>query len=101
MMPDVVFKLDRAREFFGAPIILTSGYRSPEYNAEHGGVHNSAHTLGLAADVHAPQDQFMRAKLAWSMALAGFRRLEVCPRHFHVDLDETKPSPACFEGADK
>lgn len=101
MLPDVCFKLDRAREFFGGPIVLTCGYRSPEYNAELGGVPNSAHTKGMAADIKAPRDPFSREKLAWALGLAGFPRVESAPKHFHADIDPTKPSPCFFEGDDK
>lgn len=102
LMPDVCFKLDRAREFFAGPIVMTCGYRSPEHNAEIGGVADSAHIKGLAVDVKAPSDPFMREKLAWAFGAAGFRRVESCPKHFHVDVDdETKPSPVFFQGDDK
>ena len=102
MLPDICFKLDRAREFFGNPIILTSGYRSPEHNADIGGVPMSSHTKGMAADVKSPIDPFQREKLAWAFGAAGFRRVESCPRHFHVDIDdEAKPSPDFFPGDDK
>jgi hypothetical protein len=36
------------------PIIVTSGYRSPKLNAAVGGVANSAHLTGLAADFICP-----------------------------------------------
>ena len=46
----------------GTPAIrVTSGYRSPALNAAVGGVRNSAHTLGYAADlqpVNGMQDEF-------------------------------------------
>ena len=101
MLDDVCYKLDRAREFFGNPIVLTCGYRSPEYNAEIGGVPESAHTKGMAADVRAPSDPAMRERLMWSFGAAGFRRVESAPRHFHVDTDDqTKPSPAWWQGED-
>lgn len=47
--------LDRIREEFGKPILVNCGYRSPEHNAAVGGVKNSYHTLGLAADIR-PKD---------------------------------------------
>lgn len=99
--PEVVFKLDRAREFFGYPINITCGYRSPEHNAEIGGVPNSAHTKGLAVDLKAPQDPTMREKLMWALGAAGFRRIETAPRHFHADCDDSKPTPAFWIGDDK
>ena len=40
---------------FGKPIIVNSGYRSPEHNAAVGGVPNSYHVQGLAADLR-PMD---------------------------------------------
>ena len=39
------------RTAFGKPIIVNSGYRSPEHNAKVGGVENSYHVQGLAADL--------------------------------------------------
>jgi len=35
-------------------IIITSGYRSPEYNAQVGGAVNSYHIQGKAIDIHVP-----------------------------------------------
>lgn len=43
--------LDRIRERLGVPIIVNSGYRCPEHNAEVGGVSDSQHVLGTAADI--------------------------------------------------
>ena len=101
VIDDVGFRLDRAREFFGNPIILTCGYRSPEHNAEIGGVVNSSHTKGMAVDFKAPQDAAMREKLMWALGCAGFHRVESAPKHFHVDVDITKPTPSFFQGKDR
>lgn len=43
--------LDRLREWFGGPIIVTSGFRSPAVNERVGGSRTSAHLDGLAADI--------------------------------------------------
>lgn len=43
--------LDRIRERLGVPITVNSGYRCPEHNAEVGGVSDSRHVLGTAADI--------------------------------------------------
>ena len=43
--------LDPAREAYGAPIRVNSGYRSPEVNEAIGGAKNSQHTAGEAADI--------------------------------------------------
>ena len=42
--------LDPLREKLGKPIIITSGYRNPEYNKKVGGVKDSQHTKGEAVD---------------------------------------------------
>lgn len=101
MVADLCFKLDRAREFYGNPMTLTSGYRAPSHNASIGGVDGSAHTKGMAADVRAPKDPFAREKMAWAFGAAGFKRVEAATKHFHVDVDYTKPTPAFFSGVSK
>lgn len=47
-------KMDAIREHLGRPIIVTSGYRSPEVNAAVGGSKTSAHCHGLAVDFTCP-----------------------------------------------
>lgn len=50
---DLIEKLQKLREVFGKTITITSGYRSEEHNAKVGGVKNSQHVQGLAADLTA------------------------------------------------
>ncbi len=47
--------LESARQAIGCPIIINSGYRNPRVNRFVGGVHNSQHMLGQAADIR-PKD---------------------------------------------
>ena len=47
--------LDPLREAWGGPIIINSGYRCDELNKAVGGVENSYHRLGMAADIR-PKD---------------------------------------------
>lgn len=94
LVNDLMYKLDRARELFGAPLIITSGYRDPEHNAAIGGVKDSAHTKGMAVDIRCA-DNDMQKKLIWALCVAGFRRVEAGTKHIHVDVDDTKTSP-CF-----
>jgi len=42
---------DIARERFGSPILITSAYRNPSYNAVCGGVRHSQHQLNRALDL--------------------------------------------------
>jgi hypothetical protein len=47
-------KMEAVRELLGKPIIVSSGYRSPELNAAVGGSKQSHHTQGLACDFTCP-----------------------------------------------
>ena len=46
--------LEQVRALLGHPISVSSGYRSPALNAAVGGVSNSAHLHGFAADFECP-----------------------------------------------
>lgn len=43
--------LEEVRELFGKSVIVNSGYRCAELNKAVGGVRNSAHLTGFAADI--------------------------------------------------
>ncbi len=43
--------LDILRNKLGKPVIITSGYRTPEWNAKCGGAKYSYHMRGMAADI--------------------------------------------------
>ena len=47
-----VHVLQPLRDTVGAPVYINSGYRSKRLNARVGGVPNSYHLLGKAADIH-------------------------------------------------
>lgn len=48
---ELIDVLEEIRAHFNKPVIVTSGYRTPEYNKKIGGVKNSQHTKGTAADI--------------------------------------------------
>lgn len=52
--PRLVQVLERMRAILGVPLVLSCGYRCPTHNAEVGGVSNSQHVYGNAADVQRP-----------------------------------------------
>lgn len=47
----IINVLDPIREAWGKPIRVNSGYRCPELNRHVGGVSNSQHVKGMAADL--------------------------------------------------
>lgn len=53
--------LEPARMALGQPIQITSGYRSPALNRHVGGVSNSAHLYGRAADIYLPSMTYYKA----------------------------------------
>lgn len=48
---ELVEILQKIRNHFGKPIIITSAYRNADYNRKIGGVSNSQHVKGTAADI--------------------------------------------------
>ena len=52
--PKLAEYLQKARDHFGKPMIITSGYRTTSHNIKVGGVSNSQHVFGNASDVYIP-----------------------------------------------
>lgn len=48
---NLIDELQVLRNYFGVPIHINSGYRSPQHNRKVGGSKNSQHLLGNAADI--------------------------------------------------
>jgi len=92
MEPAFLARLDEAREIAGVPFVITSGYRCRRHNAEIGGVDDSAHTWGVAADIAAASSE-RRYHILRGLILAGFRRIGVSfdGKYIHADTDEDKP----------
>ena len=84
--------LDDARERAGVPFRINSGFRTVAHNKKAGGVSNSPHTRGFAADIHAP-DGPSKFKILKALIDAGFQRLGVYENWLHADCDPTLPSP--------
>ena len=49
--PRLVMVLQSIRDHFDAPVGINSGYRTPQYNTKVGGVDQSQHCYGTAADI--------------------------------------------------
>ena len=61
--------LQPLRDIMGKPIIINSGYRNPEYNAAVGGVKNSQHLTGCAADIRMKDPAFFSEMLEYLMKM--------------------------------
>ena len=94
-----VVMLFNARVYFAKPIRVNHGFRTRTYSSilrrrGYAVVKNSAHELGLAADLDAPEADIVN--LVRSLFMAGFRRFGVMATALHVDNDDDRPSPAVW-----
>ena len=71
-------------------MVVTSGYRCPMHNESIGGVENSAHMKGLAADIKF-DDSSHKFMLIKAFLSVGFKRIGIYESFIHVDVDKTKP----------
>jgi uncharacterized protein YcbK (DUF882 family) len=81
--------IDEAREIYGKPIHVNSGYRTVEHNREVGGVKSSSHLKGLAIDVACVKSDDRFAMLS-ALLEVGFNRIGVASSFIHVDIDKDK-----------
>ena len=67
--------LEPLRAFAGKPIVISSGYRCPALNRAVGGVSQSQHLRGEAADLHLPSIAEGRTWFRWLMDNTTFDQL--------------------------
>ena len=68
--------LQPLRDYMGEPVIINSGYRSPELNKKVGGVRDSQHLIGEAADINCKGSLiYARKILAYIMMNLQFDQL--------------------------
>ncbi len=79
--------LDKARGIAGIPFVITSGFRTAEQNKAVGGVPNSAHLKGLAADILADTNLKRFAVLRGILATNTPCFIEIAQKHIHIDID--------------
>ena len=88
---DFVSRLQTARDIADVPFNITSGCRTEEQNKRVGGVRNSAHLRGLAADI-AIYNTSDRYAILRSLFDVGFTRVGLSSSFIHVDDDFTLPT---------
>jgi uncharacterized protein YcbK (DUF882 family) len=76
--------LDPARERLGAPVYVNSGYRCPKHNTKVGGVKNSQHMKGEAADITTGTVEGNMKLKAVIEELGKFDQLITYPTFLHV-----------------
>jgi uncharacterized protein YcbK (DUF882 family) len=82
--------LDKIREQYGKPMYITSGYRCAAHNQAVGGVPESAHVDGVAADIGCSlaADRMRLVEIAIG---EGFRRIGIAKTFIHLDISTTLP----------
>lgn len=85
-----IMLLDMARDEAKIPFIITSGFRTQEENTRVHGVSNSAHLLGIAADLKCNESD-KRYKIITALLKVGMHRIGIYKEHIHVDMSATQP----------
>lgn len=82
-------RLDDARHIAGVPFVVTSAFRSKQYEIAKGRTGTSSHCLGLAIDI-ACSSNFNRLVILEALLKVGFRRIGIGKTFIHVDYDSSK-----------
>lgn len=85
--PRLIELLEQLRKNCGRPIHINSGYRCPVHNANVGGVKNSQHVLGTAADLAVPSEMSF-GEFKWYIEQLPFDGIGLYPfdNFIHVDV---------------
>ena len=78
--------LDPVREKLGMPIVVNSGYRCEKHNKAVGGVRNSQHLRGEAADIHCADNERLKQLIIEN---GKFDQLITYPTFLHVSYKRT------------
>ena len=89
MEQELLDMLDLARDIYGRPMIVNSGFRTVSHNKAVGGSKNSSHLLGYAADISCT-DSRSRYLMLEAFLDAGFMRIGIGKSFIHVDCDPEK-----------
>ena len=94
MDPEFLELLDEARDYAGIPFVITSGFRSVNYNREliEQGLRaskNSSHLIGLAADIRT-RNSSERWIILDALLEVGITRIGIGKGFIHCDVDPLK-----------
>jgi len=85
--------LQKIREYVGDPIIINSGYRSPEVNKAVGGANNSSHMYGLAADIRTKKHKPLELAHLIDNSGVAFDKLIIEPSWVHIQVAKLSDEP--------
>lgn len=100
--PRLVERILMAQKMSGHPFLITSAFRSREWELSKGRKGTSSHCRysdgkpsSLAVDVRTV-DSHTRFKVVVGAAMAGFERIGVGKNFVHLDIDYNKAHPVIF-----
>lgn len=94
--PELLELLDKARSISKIPYVINSGHRCQAHNYSEGGIKNSSHILGWAADIQC-LNATARFKIINALLMVGFERLGIYKGFIHADIDPTKPKEVIWD----
>lgn len=83
--------IDNLRESIKKPLLLSSAFRSPEYDKSKGRSGKSAHTEGKAVDIQCNDSQ-LRWKIISNAISLGCNRIGIGSTFIHLDISDKLPS---------
>jgi uncharacterized protein YcbK (DUF882 family) len=92
---ELIHLLESIREEYDKPMRITSGCRCPDYNASVGGVSNSAHTRGTAADIRVSGGADRRRLVDCGVMLWA-SGIGVARTFIHFDVCDVLPRPSLW-----
>lgn len=92
---DMVNKLQRIRDVYGKPMIVTSGIRCDKQNKEAGGTMDSEHLTGEGVDISCQYsaDRYILVGLA----LQYFDRVGIGKDFIHMGVSASKPQGVLWD----
>lgn len=88
---ELLDRLEYARSLCGFSFILTSAYRTQEYEHDKNRTGSSSHCKGLAVDISCNSEE-RRYILVQNLLRAGFSRIGIGKTFIHADIDRQKKS---------
>lgn len=89
MQPVFLYELQKLRDAFGQPMVITSGYRSPQHSIEKRKEKPGTHAQGLAADIAVYGEQrYVLLKLAFASGV--FTGIGVDKNFIHLDMSPSR-----------
>lgn len=78
------------RDRLDTPLVVNSGYRTPEYNKKVNGINNSLHVQGKAADISKRNLSISDSSLVSICKEIGFNGIIIYDTFIHLDTGDNK-----------